>query len=342
MSVTKLHFLRVGPDGTSTDAVVKQWTQNQTTIFSVGINYPYHITETTVGPSNVEIDAWSVITNADNGALYSWQATEFCYADSEVGPRTRVHLGPCATTPENHLTTSADGAIVTDVIWNQGGFPAVPVRPLLQLEGGAFAGTASSPTGNVLLVFDAGGQLKWTVPTLAPTLAVAEGGLIASGTGGTYQFDADGNATQQFGTLPTISWLGNAYRYGSVLQVKRPAIIPAGQSFAIQPGGNPSGTGIRAFTDPQLAAFAALNFLWPFSVDWEWGGFVCDSTLVSANGDVTRTYLWSRLVTSRLQHKVDFPSDLTCAPHGAEVSRFHTHPHIDGAPYPSGFQPGTT
>jgi hypothetical protein len=82
-------WVAVGSDGSSADVVVKQWSKQVTTVFTLTAANPgYHITETETGPFNVNIDHYnSIITNAAEGVLYSWQARESCAANSEVGNR---------------------------------------------------------------------------------------------------------------------------------------------------------------------------------------------------------------------------------------------------------------
>ncbi len=85
--------------------------------------------------------------------------------------------------PENHLTWTFWGWPASDVVWNQGGLDT-PVVPLLQLEDGFFAGTASVPGGTWLEVFDWAGNIKWNKFGYEPVLAKPGGGLVARGTNG--------------------------------------------------------------------------------------------------------------------------------------------------------------
>jgi hypothetical protein len=91
--------------------------------------------------------------------------------------------------------------------------------------------------------------------------------------------------------------------------------------------------GAMTFESPRLAAFSALNFLWPLSTEWEWDGLVCESTFVGASGVQASRYLWSRVVTSHDAGFVDVFGQTSCAPHGGAVADFHTHtPSAETAP----------
>jgi len=218
---TKLHLLRVGTDGTSSDVVVKQWTETSSTVFTLVGDHGYHITETETGPSDVRIDWVNIITNADQGALYSWQATETCYPDADYGLRSYRHVGTCAADTEHHLTTTSGGALASDVVWDHGGVSSWwPATPVLQLEDDSFAGTVRSNSGDVLVVFDAAGHVKWSVPGVQPEIATAGGELVASYGSAYYTFDSGGSAIGRFSDLPSYSWLQNGYvSSGSVARV---------------------------------------------------------------------------------------------------------------------------
>jgi hypothetical protein len=67
--VNKLHVIKVGTDGTSTDIVAYQWSHTDNTAYLLTSIYPGHTTsETQVGPPAVNgFPAVSQITNADQG-----------------------------------------------------------------------------------------------------------------------------------------------------------------------------------------------------------------------------------------------------------------------------------
>lgn len=220
-SATKLHLLRVGADGSSTDVVVKEWRQSSTSTFSLSANHPgYLITEIETGPSFIDIDSAPPITDADTGALFSWRATESCYADLETVGRSYHHVGTCRTEPEDHLTRTSGGRITSDVVWAPDADATGAVRPILQLEDGSYAGVSSSFAANTLVAFDIAGTVKWTAPGYAPRFATSGGGLIADGPVGRYTFDADGNSTGAVSNPPqAYSWTGEGYNLGSVEQV---------------------------------------------------------------------------------------------------------------------------
>jgi hypothetical protein len=69
----------------------------------------------TTGSHEVDVSG-HLITDADAGAVYSWQAKLMCGASGTTGSETLVAYG-CSTTPENHRTTVTAGAIESDVVW---------------------------------------------------------------------------------------------------------------------------------------------------------------------------------------------------------------------------------
>jgi hypothetical protein len=160
----------------------------------------------------------SMITNADQGILFTW-------ADQE--------LDNDFWSPKMALTTGAGTALVSA--------PQPPgvesVFPVLQAQDGSFVGTYSDPnTGNNYMVaFDANGNVRWLVPNDTPQIATADGGVIGQ-SGITY--DQYGNATGMIPT-PTFSWLGRAYQVGSVDQLLVNPLDFA-LSYGAFGGGNPS------------------------------------------------------------------------------------------------------
>jgi hypothetical protein len=108
--------------------------------------------------------------------------------------------------------------------------PTVPsqdgnnVVPVLQAQDGSYVGTVRVGDDETpyLVAFDASGSVRWSVPGYGPKIATADGGVIAQAwdpgandfTGSSVTFDQNGNATGQMASLPTYSWLGNAYQVG--------------------------------------------------------------------------------------------------------------------------------
>jgi hypothetical protein len=169
-----------------------------------------------------------LITDADNGVVLSWETEEV----PDFAPR--YHMA----------RITSDGV-------NMVGAPQVPgqdsdsVKPVLQLQDGAFVGTAGrwADTSSVMVAFDATGTVRWTVPGYDPKIATADGGVIATDESGTAaMFDQNGNATgQQIGSL-IYSWTGNSYQVGSVDLVSTGLVLEFADSFWAFAQGNLSGT----------------------------------------------------------------------------------------------------
>jgi hypothetical protein len=96
--------------GQSSDVVVKEWpsTDQLTLTYNGG---GWTSVELHSGPSRVELSEYT-ITNADKGALYSWQAALQCYPSGTFGTRTFTQLDSCPTEPERHLTDLRSGALL--------------------------------------------------------------------------------------------------------------------------------------------------------------------------------------------------------------------------------------
>ena len=76
--------------------------------------------------------------------MHSWQAVETCYQSSTYGQNTFTRVDPCPRAPENHLTTTVDGGLVGDVIWDPDAGWGMAVEPVLQFSDGAFVGLAET------------------------------------------------------------------------------------------------------------------------------------------------------------------------------------------------------
>ncbi len=165
-----------------------------------------------------------LITNGDTGALLSWSAW-----NGDGGPV----VGMAVT----------NGTSVSLINGSMAAGQASAVEPVLQAQDGSFVGTVwAGEDGDTryMVAFDAAGSMRWSVPNEQPLIATADGGVIAQ-SGITY--DQNGNATGQWGSMPTYSWKG-AYRVGSTESVA-PEWDPAdiATTYAAAPGGNLTGNG---------------------------------------------------------------------------------------------------
>src|SRR5262249_43914368 len=206
----------------------------------------------------------NIITNADHGALYSWQVYTECLGQSGF-PWVVYNDDPnCVwNVPENHLTAMSDGAISSDAIWQEGTFDN-PVVPVLQLENDDFAGVGRTWAGNAVLVFSAWGVVKWTLAGYYPMLATAGGGLVADSGSSHSMFDAGGNATGNV-FVPTFqSWNSKVYEIGSVQRIERFPVLPAA-TFWPQYAGSPSQNGAQSnkfkFTETQAGDPARIALI---------------------------------------------------------------------------------
>jgi hypothetical protein len=122
----------------------------------------------------------NLITNADQGVLYSW-----------------------GSTPDFYLTTiSTSNASASTVQVAMVLEQTSPVTPLLQRQDGNLVGTVSSTVGSFMIAFAPSGQTLFTVPYDMPKIATSDNGVIgASGTTN----DQNGNVTGQIANLPTQS-----------------------------------------------------------------------------------------------------------------------------------------
>jgi len=245
----KLHVLRVGSDGSASDMVVHEWNaafvgafwngnvMAGTTSFNFQQTGPDPLTGITTHP---------IITNADSGALLSWEVFLPAYcatASIDTGCTDNV-----PTSVEHHLTTTSGGGVGFDAIWNVPGVPNYEgyywVVPSLQLQDGSYVGTASYVYPQFEMVnFDTQGNIRWSVPNFAPQIATADGGVVAQSADGstTAIFDAGGgSATGSAPSLPSFSWKRAYQQSNSVSAVEIPS-PPLLNSFQAVNGGNLTG-----------------------------------------------------------------------------------------------------
>jgi hypothetical protein len=142
---------------------------------------------------NPEIFFRGMITNSDAGIVLGFESWD--------GPQMAVTSGTAVS-------------IVSGPQIPEEGYSAA-VSPVLQAQDGSFLGTAIADGPPTMVSFDVSGNVRWTVANDQPQIATADGGVIGE-SGITY--DANGMATGMM-NLPTYSWFGYGYQYGSVEQV---------------------------------------------------------------------------------------------------------------------------
>jgi len=216
-SETHSRVMRVRTDGAADEIVVQDWSLD-------GTNVPFVASSLTGSqPGNV---LGTLITNADQGVLYSWAECPF--------------TNSITCTPQFHITTITNGTPST-VTTNLGYQPGtsyqgiVPLQPILQRADGSYIGTVGTSTGNSMIAFTSTGRLVWPGQNDTPQIATSDGGVI--GTSG-ITYDQNGNADGQLANLPTQSFIGNDYKLGSINQVLDTPYNYT-TSYAATAGGNP-------------------------------------------------------------------------------------------------------
>ncbi|HMD69818.1 MAG TPA: PQQ-binding-like beta-propeller repeat protein [Bryobacteraceae bacterium] len=194
----------------------------------------------------------SIITNADQGILVSWEV-----ADAQgSGPEVDTYI------PHMSLVSATGASEVgaPQMPGDAAGLPSGIVSPVLQAQDGSFVGVACIAGGYyeceepVMVSFDVAGNVRWVVPNMYPQIATADGGVIAqawdgfSTTGPGYTIDANGNATGSV-NLYTQSWRGNLYLDGDVQRVAD-APAPVAESYSPFAGTNASGTPVAVLRSP--------------------------------------------------------------------------------------------
>ena len=207
---------------------------------------------TTASGPDIQIASANLITNADQGVLLSVNVNSDQFCASSILPDGRytpppdsaINSGCQPATKKSYMAVvSSDGT----PSFKESNVPSPngPIQPVLQTQDGTYFGTASTVSGSQLVHFDASGDLLGISGNYQPAMATADGGLIATTSGGTaVTLDANLDVTGAVGTFPTYSWKG-AYQLGSAESVV-PNLDLAGliaPSFAAVPGGNLTGNG---------------------------------------------------------------------------------------------------
>jgi hypothetical protein len=205
-----------------------------------------------------------MITNADTGVLFTW-------AEQELDGEWTSHAA---------ITTGTSVSLINVPVPGQEPL----VTPVLQAQDGSFIGTAITyddydAVQYSMIAFDAGGNLRWSVPgNWQPQIATADGGVVATELDSNFNpvatvtFDQNGNATGQI-SLGTQSWTGNQYQLGSVDQVLVNWFNLAASFWGFA-GGNASGNGTASMPATQaiqqlIAQIAGYYANPPQSADWE-------------------------------------------------------------------------
>lgn len=229
-TVVHLMLLRVGTDGSFSKIDVKDWEPQYMDQFN--ITFGYHgsgpNSNTYVNTGAVPNLSVSMITNADQGTMLSWEADmpDYC-AVANYYPTFVCNADVPAASTYGFASTTGGG--LSSTASNPTG-----IVPVLQSQDGTFFGANKS---NGLVAFTQSGNVLWSVANDYPSIATADGGVIGA-SGLTY--DNQGRATGQLGNLPIQSWTGNAYTDGPVQQVFPLSLNVADTSFSPRIGANPS------------------------------------------------------------------------------------------------------
>ena len=218
-----LRLLRVGPVGDSYEFRLGDW--SSVTFYDVDGT----VTQSAPLPA---IPLWMPpITNGDTGVLYSW-SVDAGGSEPTCPPGTLFGSGCAFPNTTVNLTTTSGTSMASQATLN---IPGGSLQPMLQRADGSYVGT----DGTNMYAFASSGKLLWTAPNDYPQIATADGGVIGY-SGITY--DRNGKVNGQLASLPTFSWLGDAYQYGSVDKVKSIMLLLASSWWAFA-AGNASGNG---------------------------------------------------------------------------------------------------
>ncbi len=215
----------------------------------------------------------NLITNADQGVLYSW-STSFCN-----------QLGNCNY--QNQLSTVATGGGVSTIATGIGAQYQQPIQPMLQRQDGTYVGIVS---GN-MVAFNSSGQQIWNQPNYTPQVTNPDGSVIAqSSSGQSVMFDQYGNAAGLTSGL-TQSWSANNYQYGSVDSIAAPINLANATDFWALLAANSShnGTGFSQCCTLGLAGVF---------------GVPTNSTTPPSKPDVSKTYTSNNIQCNKTPTKV--------------------------------------
>jgi hypothetical protein len=223
-TATHLRIMKVGTDGFSQEIKVGDWVQDSVT----SIGYATYTTGS-APPTNL---LGTLITNANQGVLFSWGG--------------------------NQLTTVDTSGHPTTATLNLGSGASFGVQPVLQRADGTYVGTAVIETNGFpqhsMVAFTLSGQLLWSQTNYVPQIATSGGGTIATSLDGstTATFDANGNQTGKIATLGTYSWTGANYRVGSIESFKA-LLLELENSYSTFSGANASKNNAAVNFFPPLA-----------------------------------------------------------------------------------------
>ena len=288
---THLRVLRLTTDGTAKEIPLGDWAQDGVTQCVLGPPYSGsgecgggHWVSASSGavPDGNEL-LGSLITNADQGAMYSWTL-------SFNGVPQAYNLTPLVGGDAGNAVPLATPG---------------PVQPVLQRADGTYIGTLLSPQGAAMIAFDQSGNLQWSTPgNYQPQIATADGGVTATTfSGSAVTFDQNGNATGELASLPTYSWTGNAYMLGS-LDMVAASILHVGDSFWAFSQGNASSTATAAKEDfPPLASCSDPFFKPPLRCPGPWqlvqnakGDLIHELIVNQACRSAATLYVFSKLL----------------------------------------------
>jgi hypothetical protein len=185
--------------------------------------------------------------------IKDWSTGIFDIIPVSVGMITNADTGVLLTIKsDGYYMATTTGTSVSIVQATPFPGQASPYNPMLQAQDGSFVGTVfDDQPKQYMVAFDASGNMRWSVPDETPLIATADGGVIGQ-SGITY--NQSGSATGQIANMPTYSWLGYAYRLGSVDLVLA-NLFPVATSWMAFQGANNSRNGTAA----KQQAFAQLQ-----------------------------------------------------------------------------------
>ncbi|HLW89202.1 MAG TPA: IPT/TIG domain-containing protein [Terriglobales bacterium] len=221
---THLRIMKVGTDGFSQEIKVGDWVQD-----SVSYQGLPPSSTGSAGPGNL---LGTLITNADQGVLFSWGGNQLTTVDKVGNPTTAsLNLGSGSSFGVQPVLQRGDGTYVGTVVVEPNGFPL-----------------------HRMVAFTLSGQLLWSQPNYVPQIATSGGGIIATSLDGTTiaTFDTNGNQTGKLASLPTYSWTGSAYKLGSVESFYA-LLLHLENSYSPFAGANASGNNSAVNDFPQLA-----------------------------------------------------------------------------------------